>query len=260
MTSMDSQKKHAIDTHSSQSEEFASSYRDLAKDAYSSCFTYSRQRLAQHLGRFLPARGAGLQLLDVGCGTGHHVAQFREHGFAVSGVDGSPDMLAQARALNPTVDFRQADVDALPFADNTFDFIVCIEVLRYVPDPARCIGEMARVLKPGGCALVTAQPLLNLNGYFVVNRLPFKRLVGLVPLKQYFTTSGRLRRQFRAAGFASTDIHGVYLGPLNWVERLAPRLLRPVLRRWEHLDAALADRGGFREFANMFLVRAVKPG
>jgi hypothetical protein len=62
------------------------------------------------------------------------------------------------------------------------------------------------------------------------------------------------------AGFDPTRVHGVYLGPVNWVERFTPRLLPGVLRRWEWLDTALADRAILRELSNMFLVRAVREG
>src|SRR4051812_29820560 len=107
------QKKRAIDTHSEQANEFASAYRSLAQDPYGSCFTYSRRRLALLLDRLLPPSGDGRRLLDVGCGTGHHLAALQQRGFEVSGIDGSPDMLAQARALNPTIELKLADVDAL---------------------------------------------------------------------------------------------------------------------------------------------------
>jgi hypothetical protein len=107
--------------------------------------------------------------------------------------------------------------------------------------------------------LVTATPLLNLNGYWLVNRLAVALPVrGLVRLRQFFTTSGRLRRDFGEAGFRDVSVNGVYFGPVNWIERLAPRLLRPVLRAWEPWDRRLADRPLLRELSNMFLVRAVR--
>lgn len=251
------QKKSAIDQHSRQAQEFADRYRILEEDAYQSCFTYSRRRLDVWLKRMLPPSGDGLRLLDVGCGTGHQLAQIARQGFQVAGVDGSQEMLVQARCLNPGVDIRHADVEAIPFPDHSFDFAVCVEVLRYLPNPTACLREMARVLRPGGVCLVTATPLLNLNGYWLVNRVAnLLRLRKLVSLKQFFTTSCRLRRQLTAAGFGKVDVHGVYIGPINWMERLCPRILGPCLRRWESVDAALSDRCLLREFSNMFLVRA----
>jgi ubiquinone/menaquinone biosynthesis C-methylase UbiE len=150
-------------------------------------------------------------------------------------------------------------VQELPFADGSFDLVTSIEVLRYLPDPTRSIAEMARVLRPGGLCLATAAPLLSLNGYALVNRVALALPIGnLTRLKQFFTTSARLRRQFRDAGFSDVRIHGVYLGPLSWIERLAPKHLSRVLTRWEPLDERLADRPVLRELGNMFLVSAVR--
>jgi len=259
MESIELQKQLAIDQHSRQAQEFSERYTALGDDAYSSCFTYSRRRLDLLLDQFMPERANGLRLLDLGCGTGYHMARYRARGFKLAGVDGSEEMLREARATNPGVDFRNSDVDNIPFADDSFDFILCIEVLRYLPDPTRSIREMARVLRPGGVCLVTASPLLNSNGYWFVNRFASLFPAGnLVRLKQFFTTSEKLRCQFDDAGFAETEVHGVYTGPINWIERIRKPALPGFLRRWESLDAKLADRAFLREFSNMFLVKAVK--
>jgi len=259
MSSSEIQKQLAIDQHSQQASEFAERYRELNESAYRSCFAYSRKRLSVLLDSYLPEHADSLRLLDVGCGTGHHMASLRERGFEVAGVDGSAEMLDQARANNPGSEIRQADVESLPFEDGSFDFVLCIEVLRYLPDPEPCIREMARVLKPGGVCLATAAPKLNLNGYFLVNRIANLRRVGnLVQLKQFFTSSRRLKAEFGRAGFGNTSINGVYCGPVNWVERLAPSFLPRVLRTWEPLDKRVADQPFLREFSNMFLARAIK--
>jgi SAM-dependent methyltransferase len=253
------QKQLAIGQHSRQAGEFADRYRDLGSSVYASCFSYSRWRLDALLQRYLPERGDGLRLLDVGCGTGHHMASLRERGFEVAGVDGSEEMIAHARANNPGAQIKVADVDSLPFPDSSFDFVLCIEVLRYLPDFTRCVNEIARVLKPGGVCLVTAAPLFNLNGYWLVNRIAgLVRPAGFVHLKQFFTTSRRLRRAFAGAGFNAPTVHGVYLGPVNWVERLAPSLLPRTLKAWELVDSAITDRRMTREFSNMFLVHGVR--
>jgi ubiquinone/menaquinone biosynthesis C-methylase UbiE len=252
------QKQQAIALHSQQAESFASRYETASSDLYASCFAYSRKRLDAWLDRCLPANGKGLRVLDVGCGTGHQLARLRERGFDVTGVDGSAEMLAHARQRNLGVALHLADVEALPFADGSFDVVISIEVLRYLPDETAAIGELARVLRPGGTCLATATPLLNLNGYWVVNRIAAHVPARLTTLRQFFTTSGRLRRRFTRAGFSRVDVHGVYIGPVNWVERLAPVLLRRVLQSWEPWDAALADRPLIRELANMFLVCAVR--
>lgn len=251
----ESQKQKAIETHSHQADEFAESYDVLSENPYETCFTYSRLRLESFLNRYLPEKGDGLSLLDVGCGTGNHLVSLRERGYAVAGVDGSEEMLEHARRNNPGVELKLSDVETLPFQTGQFDFVICIEVLRYLPNIEPAVNEISRVLKPGGVALVTAAPILNLNGYYVINRVATAFPLGnLVRLKQFFVTSWGLRRAFLKAGFEKLEIHGVYIGPVNWIERLAPGALPSILRRWKRVDARLADKPGIRELANMFLV------
>src|SRR5215471_1809733 len=201
MVTTDTQKQHAIEIHSLQAGEFATSYVYLNTDVYSACFRYSRHRLDVWLDRYLPRKGTGLSLLDVGCGTGHHMASLRRRGFRVAGLDGCEAMLEHARANNPSADIRLADVEDIPFPSECFDYVLCIEVLRYLPDPTHCIKEIARVLKPGGTCLVTAAPRFNLNGYWLINRIATLMPLGsLVRLKQFFTTPGRFLQEFAAEG------------------------------------------------------------
>ena len=242
-------KRHAIAQHSKQADQFAERYRTAEADANRSCFTYSRRRLDSWLERILPDRATGLRLLDVGCGTGHHMARLRARGFDTAGVDGSPEMLEHARSCNPESDLRLSDVEHLPFPDASFDFALCIEVFRYLPALTHSIAEMARVLKPGGICVATAAPLFSLSAYCAVNRVVDLVPVGdLVRLKQYFHTSRQLRRAFVSARFREVEIHGVYLGPINWLERLAPRVLPAALRSWEPIDSVVSDyRSGTRD-------------
>jgi hypothetical protein len=67
-----------------------------------------------------------------------------------------------------------------------------------------------------------------------------------------------LHKSFADAGFVAPTVHGVYLGPVNWVERLAPAMLPRTLKAWEAVDSAIADRKIIREFSNMFLVHAAR--
>ena len=216
-------------------------------------------RLERALAESLPASGAGLVAVDVGCGTGHHLRGLVARGFAVAGVDGSAEMLAQARREVPDAELHQAGVEALPFAPDSFDLALCIEVLRYLPDPGPCLAEIARVLRPGGVCITTAAPRFSANGYALVNRLALVAPVaGLVRLKQYFTTPSELQDRFEAAGFTDVEIRAVYSGPINWIERLAPRRLPALLHRWEPLDRRLSEQPMLRGVSNMLLVRAAR--
>lgn len=259
MVTQEAQKKEAIQTQSDRADQFAESYEVLAEEAYEDCFKYSRHRLHKLLEEYLPQDGAGLKLLDAGCGTGHHMAELGRRGYEVAGVDASPEMLEHARSNNPDAVVLEADVDDMPFPYASFDIILSIEVLRHLPRSVRCIREMSRLLKPGGFCLVTATPLLNLNGYALINQISHKiKVSNLAQHKQSFHTSARLQKEFSAAGFSSVDIHGVYIGPVNWIARIFPKGLSAALKKWETIDEGLADKPILRELSNMFLIKAVK--
>ena len=91
--------------------------------------------------------------LEVAIGTGLNLPEYPAE-VSLTGIDLSPDMLALARQravdLGRSVELRQGDAQELPFADATFDTVVCTYALCSVPDEVRTIDEMVRVLRPGG--------------------------------------------------------------------------------------------------------------
>src|SRR5918995_4103746 len=94
------------------------------------------------------------RFLDVGCGMGELAERVqRQLGAAVVAVDISPRMVELTRARG--IDASEADVQALPFEDGSFDCVAAGWVLYHVPDVDLGVRELARVLRPGG-RLVTA--------------------------------------------------------------------------------------------------------
>ena len=96
----------------------------------------------------------GMKILDIGCGTGNLSLELAKLGAEVTGVDISEAMLVKAREKakkeNLDIEFYCADVHNLPFDDETFDAVVSLSALEFVPDLSEALKEAYRVLKPGG--------------------------------------------------------------------------------------------------------------
>src|SRR5436305_4764360 len=91
----------------------------------------------------------GERVLIVGCGTGADLP-FLPADVAVLATDFTPAMLEQARRrAPPNVELRRMDGRALDLPDGSFDAAILHMVLEVVPEPARCLAEVARVLAPG---------------------------------------------------------------------------------------------------------------
>jgi len=98
----------------------------------------------------------GLKWLDVGCGTGAftELVLARCKPASIDGIDPAEDQIAFARRKPwaAQAGFRSGDSQALPYGDREFDVAAMALVISFIPDPAKAVGEMARVLKPGGTA------------------------------------------------------------------------------------------------------------
>jgi ubiquinone/menaquinone biosynthesis C-methylase UbiE len=93
--------------------------------------------------------------LDAACGTGRHAARLDELGHEVIGVDRTEAMLAIARAKVPTAEFRAGDLHQLPLEDHSVNLVTCALALTHVPDLVPVVREFARVLRPGGQAVLS---------------------------------------------------------------------------------------------------------
>lgn len=138
---------------------------DLGAKTYDRVKDYDADDEAAYLGEPLAARLAGrpqARVLDVATGTGRlPLALFEQPQFegVVVGLDASRGMLDQAAAKLSEFWERVAlihhDASHLPFPDNYFDAVTCLEALEFLPNPAATLAEIVRVLQPSGHLLIT---------------------------------------------------------------------------------------------------------
>ena len=117
----------------------------------------------------------GHRVIDVACGTGALTIRISDHigpKGSVIGVDINEGMLNIAREKAPQIDWQKAPAELLPFEDASFDCAVCQFGLMYFENPEKALGEMMRVLRPGGSlAFVVWDNLENNPGFAARNHL-----------------------------------------------------------------------------------------
>jgi SAM-dependent methyltransferase len=99
---------------------------------------------------------SGTRLLDAGCGAGLLAMLASLRGARVSALDAAAGQVAVARERLPAADIRQGDLEALPFADSSFDAVTAVNSVFYAADMAAAMRELVRVVRPGGRVVVTA--------------------------------------------------------------------------------------------------------
>jgi SAM-dependent methyltransferase len=99
-------------------------------------------------------RGAST-LLDAGCSAGYATAHFAKLVDRAAGIDVDEDATLEAQAKYPEIDFQTAPLERIPHADESFDVVVCLDVLEHVSDEGTAVEELFRVLRPRGTLILT---------------------------------------------------------------------------------------------------------
>ena len=193
--------------------------------------------LARHRAAYEEAgrRGRG-RVLDLGSGSGHGTALLRGAGLAAVGLD---RVAADARHRVPGARFVRGDVTRAPFRSHSFDLVASFQVIEHLEDPSDYLEQLARLLRPGGTALLTTPNRLTSDGVnpYHVHEYLAGELAGV--LGRHFSevemrgigASERVRRQL-----------AVRSRRIRWIVRLDPLRLRERLpRAWvEWMFARLA--------------------
>jgi SAM-dependent methyltransferase len=265
----------------------AASYDDL-EPWYEHLYGVLHRLLRAELALRASSRGA--RALDAGCGTGFQTAILLELGYETVGVDVSRGLLDVARRRLAGARLLQGDLETLPSRDAAFDVAVsCGSTFSFLGDPARGLREIARVLRPGGRALLEVEHRWSLDllwrfassvagdplGYAVTPaeaRRAFGRPLadgiwidypGYPPLRLF--TRSELGGLVAAAGLVPVRWWGIHsatnLVPSTLLHR--PRLGRPLatlFRALARIDQRLAGTRIGRSTANSLVVLARKPG
>ncbi|MEM9629499.1 MAG: class I SAM-dependent methyltransferase [Pseudomonadota bacterium] len=183
----------------------------------------------------------GGEVMDVASGTGEVTRLLRRLGCRVTGVDLSADMVSRARekhAGDPEVDFIEGDTEYLLFADESFDGIVCRNLIWTLTDHAAAFAEWRRVLKPGGTVVafegnwmkpdrlsrLLRRMATKLGRRIETDQPDFTACLAQLPFRDGLTPQV-LTPLLTAAGFARPAFHPIpgvklaQLGRANWPER-----------------------------------------
>ncbi|MBF6589310.1 MAG: class I SAM-dependent methyltransferase [Ktedonobacterales bacterium] len=95
------------------------------------------------------------RVLDLGCAFGFATRLLRRRGYEAVGVDGSGEYIARARRADPQSTYLVADATHVPLPDADFDGVLFLDVLEHLPDERAAIGEIARLLRPGGTLVLS---------------------------------------------------------------------------------------------------------
>lgn len=136
---------------------------------------------------------SGESVLDVGCGKGAYTRAFHKHGKFVVGVDSDASMIADAKKRNGAV-YRLANIYKLPFKSNSFDTVICSDILEHLENDLKSLKEAVRVCRKNVIATV---PSANVPRIFRLGGVTWYSREDPTHVRYY--TEEMLKKLFRKA-------------------------------------------------------------
>ena len=222
-------------------------YEDRAAEQYAAAGPLPDPRIDRKFARIVDLVRGHLpceSFLDAGCGDGRYLAALaNELPDRRAGIDLSERILETARQ-RVAADFRQGNLEAIPFADGEFDLVLCSQVIEHVLHAEPAVAELRRVLRPGGTLIISTDNARNyVTKTINAPRTAAVRLLGLrgargrieSPAVSY--THRSFRELLEAGGFVVERVE-TFRFHLMW-----PFDARPLTRTLNALDAHLPRHG-----------------
>ena len=210
---------------------------------------------------------AGMRVLDVCCGPGMLAQGAIARGAQAVGLDFS-NVVELARKMVPAAQFQQGDAQDLPFPDNSFDAAVCGYGLMHVPDSEKVLGEMQRVVRPGGRIAVSVwdskDPLNGFGLIYVAVRAHGNINVPLPHGADFFQFGTEEKMQAALSTIGLTDVKATVFEQ-KWRVRTADQMLGAIFKGAVRSRAILAaqteaEMRGIRGFFEKTLAELPKDG
>jgi SAM-dependent methyltransferase len=202
-------------------------YEEIGPDFDRFMSDYDVERRAALIQELLP-RERPARTLEVGCGTGAITRTYRDSVDDLIVTDISGRLASATAAANGALG-RAEDAMSLSFADASFDLVISSECIEHVPEPARAVGEMLRVLRPGGRLVLTTPNRLWLPVVAISQILRIRRFQG----NERFLSTRELRAAVVAGGGDVLRHTGCHLVPWQ-----IPGI-KPLLRRLDRFGHQL---------------------
>ncbi|MBK5110620.1 MAG: methyltransferase domain-containing protein [Thermoleophilia bacterium] len=176
------------------------------------------------------------RILDVGCGTGVVAGRLAAAGYDVTGTDPSPGMLSHLAEHAPGVHPVEGSATELPFENDSFDLTYCVAVMHHIAEPAavhRSLGEMVRVVRPGGQILIWDHNPRNPYWKNLMARVPqddgSERLIPEAEIVRGLSDGGARITARQQLGFVPDFVPPRMLGAMTAIEGLVEKT--PAVRR-----------------------------
>lgn len=152
----------------------------------------------------------GKLLLDGGCGSGWFSGKALQRGARVISLDIAKNLVVVAQRKNPEISGVCGSILSLPFADNTFDYIISSDVIEHTQEPYQATEELIRVLKPGGRLGITVpNKSIWYFSLILANLLGIRKYKGYENWVPYF----KFKHFLEARGLTILDYKGIHLFP-----------------------------------------------